>query len=157
MTLRRFSPTSAKHGGTPGRHRLTRDDNSRGGKRGAGRPRGPGRMAPSQAADPAAALAILQWSQARTAEKVEGARMRQLKRQRLAGELCSRQEADAAMVAIVSAVRASLGRATGYLPSDLTTAERTRCDAAIRSATLRTLADAAEQLNQSQFRLESKS
>lgn len=87
-----------------------------------------------------------QYQQARTMEKVESAKMRKLKRERLSGILVLRTEADSAMASIVGAVRAALSLAPGYLASDLTPNERQRCEAALRASIQRAMADAASAL-----------
>ncbi len=84
-----------------------------------------------------------QYQVARVAEKNEAARMAMLRSDRLSRKLCDRATADNAMNSIVNAVRSALARVSGYLPSDLTGQERMRCEAAMRVAIQKALADAA--------------
>jgi len=98
----------------------------------------------------------LQYQQARTMEKVESAKMRKLKRERLSGTLVERKEADAAMAAIVASVRAALSTCTGHLSSDLTSTERVRCESAIRAAIQKAMADAARALSDASARMDAQ-
>lgn len=94
---------------------------------------------------------------ARVAEKNEAARMARMRRERLSGKLCDRATADNAVVSVVNAMRSALARATSYLPSDLSGPERTRCEAAVRAAIQKSLADAAAILMESATAIRAKS